>query len=64
MHLKSRFLTSLPWLVVRDTVHGFFVHEGLMMAGYLSYVALMALFPFLIFLTTLAGFVGETELGT
>lgn len=64
MRWKNRLLTFLPWLVVRDTIHGFIIHEGLMMAGYLSYVALMAFFPFLIFLTALAGFVGETELGT
>lgn len=64
MHWKTRFFTSITWLVLRDTVQGFINHEGHMVAGYLAYVALMAFFPFLIFLVALAGFFGETELGT
>jgi len=37
---------------------------GLIMAGHLSFVSLLALFPFIIFLTALAGFLGQTEAGT
>ncbi|MDP6705616.1 MAG: YihY/virulence factor BrkB family protein [Alphaproteobacteria bacterium] len=40
------------------------VDGGLVMAGHLAFVGLLALFPFLIFLTALAGFFGQTELGT
>ena len=40
------------------------VDGGITMAGHLAFVGLLALFPFLIFLTALAGFFGQTELGT
>ena len=37
---------------------------GLVMAGHLAFTSLLSLFPFLIFLTALAGFFGQTEAGT
>jgi membrane protein len=38
--------------------------DGLVMAGHLTFIALISLFPFLIFLMALAGFLGQTEAGT
>ncbi|MEQ9639406.1 MAG: YihY/virulence factor BrkB family protein [Alphaproteobacteria bacterium] len=38
--------------------------DGLVMAGHLTFIALVAMFPFLIFLTALAGFLGQTGAGT
>jgi membrane protein len=34
-------------------------HEGFELSGYIAFTALLALFPFLIFLTALAGFLGD-----
>jgi len=36
-------------------------HEGFELAGYLAFTALFSLFPFLIFLAALAGFLGDAE---
>lgn len=38
-------------------------HDGIEHAGYLSFLSLLALFPFLVFLTAIAGFIGESEIG-
>ena len=43
-----------------NTVH----HDGIEHAGYLAFLGLLALFPFLVFLLALAGFVGEGQAGT
>lgn len=45
-------------------VQRFLANGGLIMSGHLAFVVLLSLFPFLIFLTALAGFFGQTELGT
>lgn len=36
-------------------------HEGFELSGYIAFTAILALFPFLIFLTALAGFIGDSE---
>ena len=36
-------------------------HEGFELSGYIAFTAILALFPFLIFLTALAGFLGDAE---
>jgi membrane protein len=38
--------------------------DGLVMAGHMTFITLVSLFPFLIFLMALAGFFGQTEGGT
>ncbi len=38
-------------------------HDGVEHAGYLAFLGLLALFPFLVLLTTLAGWIGQGELG-
>jgi len=38
-------------------------HDGMVMAGHLSFLSLLALFPFIIFLVSLAGFFGQSEAG-
>jgi membrane protein len=37
------------------------VDEGLELSGYIAFAAFLSLFPFLIFLATLAGFLGDRE---
>lgn len=39
-------------------------NDGIELAGYLTFLALLALFPFLVLLVALAGFVGQGELGS
>jgi membrane protein len=36
-------------------------HEGLELSGYMSFMALLALFPFLIFAVAVAGFIGQAQ---
>jgi membrane protein len=43
------------------TIVRFFDHEGPSLAGYMAFSALLALFPFVVFLVSLAGIVGETD---
>ena len=42
----------------------FLAGDGLALSGYLAFVGLLSLFPFLIFCTALAGFLGSSEFGT
>src|ERR1700722_11387502 len=37
-------------------------HEGLELSGYTAFTALLSLFPFLLFLTALAGFLGDESI--
>jgi membrane protein len=46
-------VVSILW----DTVRGMLAHDGVEMAGYMAFTALLALFPFLIFLAALGGLV-------
>ncbi len=39
-------------------------HDGVEHAGYLAYIGLLALFPFLVLIVALAGFLGQGELGS
>ncbi len=42
-----------------DTVR----HDGIEHAGYLAFLSLLSLFPFLVFMFAIAGFIGQTEIG-
>lgn len=47
------------WQAIEDTI----IHDGVEHAGYLAFLGLLALFPFLVFLFSIAGFFGETAIG-
>lgn len=47
-----------------DAMFHFFNDNSLIIAGYIAYMTLFALFPFLIFLTTLGGVLGQSEAAT
>jgi len=53
----ARVAATIVW---RATMH-FFDDGGTVVAGYIAFASLFALFPFLIFLTTLAGQFGQEE---
>lgn len=46
-----------------DALKNFGLHDGMVMAGYLAFLTMLALFPFIIFLVSLAGFFGQSEAG-
>ena len=39
-------------------------HDGIEHAGYLTFLSMLALFPFLVLIVSVAGFIGDGELGT
>ncbi len=48
---------------LKQALSGFLRHDGPVMAGHLAFLGILGLFPFLLFLVALAGFVGQTEAG-
>lgn len=58
------FLHSVGGLLYRAGYNGIIKHDGIEHAGYLAFLALLALFPFLVLIVSLAGFFGQGELGT
>lgn len=49
------------WRVVWPAVDHFVSDKGFIYAGYIAFTSIFALFPFVIFLLTLAGFMGQGE---
>jgi len=58
----ERGLVRTAWVVVRDAFGHFLWDDGWAMASHVALSALMALFPFLIFVASLAGFLGAEGL--
>lgn len=50
------------WCFLRDVHRGFVADDGLALSGNIAFSSLLAFFPFLIFLTALAGFLGNEDL--
>ena len=53
---------KLGWLLWRAADNGV-EHDGIEHAGYLAFLSLLALFPFLVFIVALTGFVGASDTG-
>lgn len=49
------------WQTLWRAITRFFSHEGPSLAGYMAFSALLALFPFIVFLVSLSGIVGQTD---
>jgi membrane protein len=58
--IPSRKLLSCFYKAGYNTIY----HDGFELAGYLAFLGVLALFPFLVFTLALAGFVGEGKAGT
>jgi membrane protein len=58
--IPPKKVISVLWKAAYNTVY----HDGVEFAGYLAFLGLLALFPFLVFTLSLAGFVGEGKAGT
>jgi membrane protein len=52
-----RATPTMLWEALANLVR----HEGLELSGYMSFMAILALFPFLIFVVALAGLIGQAE---
>jgi len=52
-----RAILQVLWHALANLVR----HEGLELSGYMSFMALLGFFPFLIFVTAIAGFIGQAE---
>lgn len=60
MILSTRKILHCFWKALVDTIY----QDGIEHAGYLAFLALLALFPFLVFIAALTGFIGESAIGT
>ncbi len=54
-----RRVTRRTGVVLWRAIKAFVAHDGLELSGHMAFTAILALFPFLIFLTALAGFIGD-----
>lgn len=57
--LTIRKVLKCSYRALVDTVD----HDGIEHAGYLAFLSLLSLFPFLVFMFAIAGFMGQTEIG-
>ncbi|MBY0355756.1 MAG: YihY/virulence factor BrkB family protein, partial [Rickettsiales bacterium] len=55
---------TIMGLIYRSAYNAVIKHDGIEHAGYLTFLALLALFPFLVLIVSLAGFFGQGALGT
>jgi membrane protein len=62
MQVRDRL--KLNWRIIRRVYDGFWEDDGFMLSGNLAYLALLGLFPFLIFVVSVAGWVGRSDAGT
>lgn len=51
------------WRIIRQAWAGFWEDDGFIFSGHLAYLSLLTLFPFLIFMVSLAGAFGRTTTG-
>jgi len=49
--------------LLMEAVKNFTRHDGPVMAGHMAFLGMLALFPFIIFLVSLAGFFGQSDAG-
>jgi len=47
-----------------QAISGFLEDDGLVLAGHMAFITILSMFPFIIFLVALSGFIGQTEAGT
>jgi len=53
---------ATTWSAVKEVYDRFVADDGLPLAGNIAFLSFLSVFPFLIFLTALAGFLGNAEL--
>jgi len=60
--LRSLLITM--YAIIRDAVVNMIKHDGVEHAGYLAFLGLLSLFPFLVFVFAVIGFIGQGEAGS
>ena len=61
MERRHFVIARAVWRPLWRAIKLFFAHEGPSSAGYIAFSALLALFPFVVFLVALSGIVGQTD---
>jgi len=51
------------WRLFYESVNNLIDHDGVEHAGYMSFLTILSLFPFLIFITAITGFLGNSTIG-
>jgi membrane protein len=57
--LSPKTIAKCFYQALVDTIN----HDGIEHAGYLAFLAILSLFPFLVFFVAIAGFLGQTDVG-
>jgi membrane protein len=57
--LPIKTIAKCFYTALADTIK----HDGVEHAGYLAFMAMLSMFPFLVFFFAIAGFLGQTEIG-
>lgn len=63
--MKLSYMNNIAEFIkfIFKAIANFNRHDGMVMAGHLAFLALLALFPFIIFLVSLAGSFGQSQAG-
>jgi len=61
--IKIKYIFNIFTNALRKSFFDTIKHDGIEHAGYLSFLGILSLFPFLVFLVSLLGQIGDTELG-
>jgi membrane protein len=64
LFMQLRDSIKQHWRIIKRVYDGFWEDDGFMLSGNLAYLALLGLFPFLIFVVSVAGWVGRSDAGT
>jgi membrane protein len=59
--LKNRIITIVKSIV--QPINNLNDHYGIEMAGYMAFLSILSLFPFLVFIVGMFGFIGDMEMG-
>jgi membrane protein len=59
--LKKRFIL-LPYHILRLSINDTIRQDGVEHAGYLAFLSILSLFPFLIFLFSIVTYFGDSEI--
>lgn len=58
--LPIRVIGKTIYSALHDTIY----HDGIEHAGYIAFLSILSVFPFLVFFLAIASFLGKTEIGT
>ncbi|MFT7088103.1 MAG: membrane protein, partial [Rickettsiales bacterium] len=62
LNLAKRKFILLPYYILRSSISDTIKQDGVEHAGYLAFLSILALFPFLIFLSSIVTYFGDSEI--